>query len=207
MGAALNALYRRIVDEHSSLLQGAAARAILAPSVTRVLAKGNSKYVRGWLTQFPLSGLRRVRSPQDYKAWFGRSVRQLATHMILADAISKRAVRLGSGHDPRWDHAAKILCLFLREAVVFRRVLGDSVARRVEPLLYVPIDDEVIKRARAYGVRVGFNRIYKATPVRFYRLQNELGGAARSTGAQRVWFDDLRGREEPRQAAVSSRGG
>jgi hypothetical protein len=95
--------------------------------------------------------------------------------------------------DPRWGHAAKILCLFVREAVVFRRALGDKAARNIEPFLYVPLDSEVIKRARKYKMRLKCSAIYEVSERGFFEFQNELDQA--KGHAHRIWFDDLRGKK------------
>jgi len=168
----LDSLYNHAAQHRSELIRGSAARAVLSPSVTRVLAKLNRDTVLRWLADLNLQVLARIRSQEEYKRWFLRKADRLAAEARLSEEFLKKRRDKSRGKDPRWGHAAKILCLFVREAVVFRRALDDRAARAIEPFLYVPIDSEVIKRARKCKMRLKCKAIYEVGADAFLEFQN-----------------------------------
>lgn len=174
-------------------MQGASVRAVLVPSVTRVLKKGNRKRVERWLAALDLTQLLRITTEGGFRDWFYPTTEALSHVMALRRRRGESPK--GRGPDPRWGHAAKVLCLLVREAVLFRRCFGPVLARRMEPWLYVPIDREVIDRVKACGITAP-DRIRRFDRQTFSDLQDRLAVAAKKVRARRIWFDDLRGELE-----------
>jgi hypothetical protein len=56
----------------------------------------------------------------------------------------------------------------------------------------VPIDSQVIKKIRALGCTLPFNKIKDInTAEKFYSVQDLLGRAASAENIPRIWFDDV----------------
>lgn len=91
----------------------------------------------------------------------------------------------------RWGHATKVLALYVRDFVLFSRYFSEEDARRIEPLLFCPVDGIVMERLARAGADPGVRFIRELDEPTFWRIQDALRVAAAEVGVPRVWFDDV----------------
>jgi hypothetical protein len=179
--------FRRIRTDHRRALIARAARVTLGASVMRVFAKGTKEPLSKALIALPLHDLAtKVRTDGQFARWYERALDSVHRVIMTRNAQNRRILP-GS----RWGHSAKVLSLFLREVFLCARWCDDAVASRVEKLLYVPIDNIVMKRMRQKGGIVKARSIKAiSTRAQFQEMQDQLRTAARRAGVPAVWFDD-----------------
>ncbi len=170
--------------------QDVAARiAQLVPggSVIRVFNKGTSKDLVAALKRIDLDALANCQTQEEFDRFFFQSLDQIDAAILI---LNKHKRSLGRGH--KWGHASKILCLYLRDIVLFSRYFDDTVARRLQGFLYMPIDSVVMKHLRACGSAIKPQRIKDIdSEEEFREIQNLLALAARRANAPRIIFDNV----------------
>lgn len=179
--------YKKLNAEHRAALCWRMARVTLGSSVVRVFKPGTKVDLLNALAGLPIDELLDVGGDDDFKSWFER---QLG---VVTKAIKKKNEknpRIQPG--TKWGHATKVLTIYLREMVSHTRYFNDSDAKRIEALLYCPIDRITIESLARVGHRPrSFKRIKEIdTSAKFYGVQDLLGDAAKATNTPRVWFDD-----------------
>lgn len=184
--------FRRIKGEHAKALQARAAREVLGPSVMRVFVAHTKDDIRPLLESLALQELTSLDNERDYQKWFDAKTENIAARLKQRNHCNSR-VNPGL----KWGHATKILSLFVRDMVANSRFFCARESSRIERWLYAPIDSIAINRLRHLGAEPGFSRIKDIdTRIKFYRVQDALGEAARKVGVPRVWFDDNWGDRE-----------
>jgi hypothetical protein len=138
------------------------------------------------LLQLDMASLQKIRSAAAYSSVFEYQLEYLAQSI-------RRSNRLNSRIKPglKWGHATKVLCLYHRGMVLHSRFYGERTADRLSSYLFAPIDNVVIDRLRHLGYNPGVSNIKSIdTKRKFYKIQNDLGIAAKKVNVPRVWFDD-----------------
>jgi hypothetical protein len=182
----LLAEYERLRSDHRKAMQHRIARTTLGSSVMRVFARGTRPDLIAAFTSIPVAELRAVPDEDAFRPWFERHLAATAGAISRRNAKNRR-IQPGA----RWGHGTKVLTIFLREMVAHSRFFRDEEVKRIEPLLYVPLDSITMGRLRDLGIRLPFKRIREIDSARkFYDVQDALGAAAGQVGVPRVWFDD-----------------
>jgi len=178
--------FQRIKRDHSDAVQHFFARVVLGPSVVRVFVEGTKEELYKSLVRIDLSELKSVRTEEEYRIYFEKELNRLAR---VVKKNNSRNSRIYPGY--KWGHSAKILCLFLRDMVLYSRYFSIPEVKRLSKFLYVPIDSIIINRLRKLDCEIPFRRIKEVdSRNKFYMVQDELNRAAAPIGVPRVWFDD-----------------
>jgi hypothetical protein len=152
----------------------------------RVFRAGTRPRLFSALLRIELEPLGSVSSHLQFEEYFETELDRLSR--VIAKT-NKGNTRIYPGY--KWGHGTKILCLFLRDAVLHSHYFSTSVAHRVSRLLYTPIDNVVIRRLKALGYVTEFKGIKDIDSAgKFYAVQNALQKAAAAVGIPRIWFDD-----------------
>ena len=179
--------YLRIAASHRRAILKTTARGALPGSVTRVFASGTRATLLDVLPDLRIDELGAVKDQSAYQRWFERELEPVAATILERNPYRLRP-NIHPGYD--WGHGAKVLCVFVRDVVLFSRFFLDAEATRLEPFLYCPVDRVVLKRLRKLGERRLPDAIAALDRSRFYAVQDRLQLAADRVGVPRVWFDD-----------------
>jgi hypothetical protein len=181
----------RIKNEHKKALLKTSARVVLGSSVIRVFREGTSDLLRPALENIPVDDLLTINNQEEYKIWFEPHLKKLA-EQIKSNNPERDKPNIYPGY--QWGHAAKVLNLFLREIVEYKRYFSNKEASRIRQWLYMPIDRIIIERLQKLGIRLPFKQIKGIdTAEKFYSTQDLLNRAARAAETPRIWFDDVWG--------------
>ena len=181
----------RIRDKHRKALLKISARAVLGPSVIRVFQKGTKRRLKPILENINIDELLVLETQEEYKQWFKENLEKIAEEIVTTNPKNK-ASSIYPGY--KWGHAAKVLNLFIREVVEFKRYFSDGEAKRISKWLYIPVDSLAIKELKRLGVNLPFNKIKAInTEEKFYDVQEWLGRPASEVDVLRIWFDDMWG--------------
>jgi hypothetical protein len=184
--ALLKKEFRRLKKHHREAIRARLARSTIGSSVGRVLKKDSKKQIWPTLEKIPVDEILRLRSEQDYKKWFEKQLGVLAREI---DKTNKRNARIYPGY--KWGHATKILCLYLRDVVIYREYFLKNYREKVKYWLYCSIDSQVMSALKRCKVNLPFKKIKDIdTPEKFYDVQDKLKQAASEAGVPRIWFDD-----------------
>ena len=178
--------YNRIANCHAEADRYFHARAVLGSSVIRVFQENSKPVIMRALLRLDIRGLGKLRSENAYIEVFEEQLE------VLAKAI-RRSNRQNDRVKPglKWGHATKILCLYHRAMVLHSRYLSYGTAHRLSKYLFVPVDNVVIKRLLSLGYDPEVSKINEIVSSRkFYKIQSDLGNAAKKANVPRVWFDD-----------------
>lgn len=181
----------RIRDKHRKALLKISARAVLGPSVIRVFQKGTKLKLKPLLENINVDELLKIETQEDYQHWFEKHLAKVAEEIRIANPRNTTP-RIYPGY--KWGHAAKVLNLFIREVVEFKRYFSDVKATRIRKWLYTPIDSLAIKELKRLDVNLPFSKIKEIdTQEKFYDVQSQLGRPASKVDVPRIWFDDIWG--------------
>ena len=176
----------RIKENHREAIRTRLARSTIGSSVGRVLKKGSKEQVWPILEQIPVDEILQLKNEQDYKKWFEKQLVVLARKI---NKTNKRNARIYPGY--KWGHATKILCLYLRDVVIYREYFLQNYREKVKYWLYCPIDSVVMNALERCGVDLPFKKIKDINkPKKFYDIQKILGREAKKIKVPRIWFDD-----------------
>ena len=178
--------YERIANQHSEADRYFFARAVLGSSVIRAFQEGSKPVIMRALLKLDIRGLRKARSQRAYKEMFEEQLEYLAKAVRRSNRQNAR-VKPGL----KWGHATKVLCLYHRDMVVHSQYFTRNTADRLSGYLFAPIDGIVIDRLVSLGYDPEVSNIKSIdTKRKFYKIQTDLGVAAKKVNASRVWFDD-----------------
>jgi hypothetical protein len=176
----------RIKSRHREAIRARWARSVLGASVIRVFSPGTKDAVLPYLTALDVDSLPRLKTRKQFEKWYERNLSDLARIVAKHNRGNSR-IRPGL----KWGHSAKILSLYLRDIVEHSRYFSDSVARRICPWLFVPVDSKVLGRLGSLKADVPFDRIREiATRKDFYSIQRRFEKSCERVSVPRVWFDD-----------------
>jgi hypothetical protein len=185
---ALGAEFGRLELNHAAAVLKAVARSALPGSIVRVFSKGTRDALLDLLPRFAIDELRDLRDDTAFRDWFERQLTPVAARILELNPPELRA-RVHPGY--RWGHTTKVLAVYVRDVVLYSRYFTDAEARRIEPLLYCPIDGVVLARLRKLGVDPGVRLISGiSSRERFYGIQELLRAAAARVNVPAIWFDD-----------------
>jgi hypothetical protein len=179
--------YLDIGKKHRISLLKISARSVLGSSVIRVF-KGESKgRLLKYLVSIDLENLWRLKDEAAYKSWFENHLSKLAQEIKKSNTHN---TKIYPGY--KWGHATKILNLYIREVVEYKRYFNESKASKIRKWLYVPIDSQVMNMLCKLGHTLPFKKIKDIdTAKKFYDVQDFLGRAASAANVPRIWFDDV----------------
>lgn len=167
------------------------AKVILGPSVVRVFKSKTSADLGTVLKSLDLDELRKCRTQKQFDNFFFDALSKVDRAILEKNRNNSR---VGDGH--KWGHAAKVLCLYLRDLVLYTRYFADEDALRLQDLLYMPVDSVVMKQLRACGVRITPERIKEIdSEDEFRAIQALFTEAARQARVPRILFDDVWGED------------
>jgi hypothetical protein len=176
----------KLKKEYDDILK-IAARSVLGSSVIRVFNGESKEKLLDYLQKINVDDLLRLRDQTDYKSWFETHLSKLSQEIKKTNPTN---TNIFPGY--KWGHATKILNLYIREVVEYKRYFRESEAAKIRKWLYVPIDSQVMKKIRALGYTLPFNKIKDIdTAKKFYGVQDLLGRAASAVNVPRIWFDDV----------------
>ena len=180
--------FRRLEARHNSRLVIERAVAVaLGPSLIRAFKKGSKAHLIPVLLAVDLEKLVSCRSRQEYQRFFRNELKKI--HKALA-SVKLNSKKHGKGL--KWGHATKILCIFLRDLVLYSRYFDKPTAEHLERFLYNPIDGIVIRKLRDLGADPGVRKIKEIdTPKKFWDIQDLLDKAAKLANTIQVRFDDV----------------
>ena len=179
--------YEDIGKKHRNALLRISARSVLGSSVIRVFNVESKSILLNSLEKINVDDLLRLKDEADYKAWFENNLSNLSQEI---NKTNPQNTNIYPGY--KWGHATKILNLYIREVVEYKRYFTESEAAKIRKWLYVPIDSQVMKKIRALGYTLPFNKIKDIdTAKKFYGVQDLLGRAASAVNVPRIWFDDV----------------
>lgn len=179
--------YEDIGNKHRSSLLKISARSVLGSSVIRVFNGESKPILLNYLERIDINDLLRLKDETDYKSWFKNHLSKLSQEI---KKTNPQNTSIYPGY--KWGHATKILNLYIREVVEYKRYFRESEAAKIRKWLYVPIDSQVMKKIRALGYTLPFNKIKDIdTAKKFYDVQDLLGRAASAVNVPRIWFDDV----------------
>ncbi len=178
--------YTRIAGLHAEVDRYFFARATLGSSVIRVFERKSKPVIMRALLKLDIRDLQPVRSEVAYRWVFEEQLEHLAQAIRRCNRNNNR-IKPGL----KWGHATKILCLFHRDMVVHSRYFNMPTADRLSRYLYAPIDNIVLERLVSLGSNPAVSGINGIdTKAKFYKIQSDLGSAAKKVKVPRVWFDD-----------------
>lgn len=179
--------YKVIGKEHRKSLLKISARSVLGSSVIRVFNSGSKSGLINCLEKINVDDLLRLKDEVNYKAWFQNNLSKLSQEIKKTNPQNKN---IYPGY--KWGHATKILNLYIREVVEYKRYFRDADAAKIRKWLYVPIDSQVMKMIRKLDYTLKFSKINEIdTADKFYEVQDLLGRAASAVDVPRIWFDDV----------------
>jgi len=188
IGGNLAVEFARIRDGHREAIVRTVARMAVPGSVGRVFQSDTSAALVDLLPQLPVARLATITDQTGYRAWFEAALDPVGSTILRLNPPRTRS-SVHPGY--KWGHGTKVLSLFIRDLVLYSRYFTDEEARRIEPWLYCPVDQIVMKGLRRAGVDPGVDRIRKIDEMAFWRIQDHLTQAAATSGVPRVWFDDV----------------
>lgn len=178
--------YRRIKEKHEEAERHFYARSVLGSSVIRVFQKGSKPVIMKALVGLNIRKLEKLRSRRAYATEFEDQLELLSRSIRRSNRENDR-IKPGL----KWGHATKVLCLYHRGIVTHSRFFSDRVTARLSDFLFAPIDNIVIDRLVDLGYDPGVGSIKAInSKKKFYKIQGDLGIAARKAKVPRVWFDD-----------------
>lgn len=179
--------YEDISKNHRSSLLKIAARSVLGSSVIRVFDRESKEKLLNYLKRINVDDLLQLRDQTDYKSWFETHLSKLSQEIKKTNPNN---TNIFPGY--KWGHATKILNLYIRGVVEYKRYFRESDAAKIRKWLYVPIDSLVMKKIRDLGYNLPFDKIKDIdTAKKFYEVQELLGQAASAVNVPRIWFDDV----------------
>lgn len=183
--------YRSIKRAHRQALKERTAKVSMYPSMMRVFSKGCVEPFRKHMLSVPVDELPKVKSHAQYKKWFERELERFS---VLIKKCNRGNKRIMPGR--KWGHGTKVLCIYIRDLVLYSRYFTDKEMKHISQWLYLPIDGVVIRHLKKLGVKLPFKAIKEInTPKEFYGVQDELRKAADSVGVPLVWLDDIWGQQ------------
>jgi hypothetical protein len=186
---------KRLVDEFcrlkerhdSELVVERTAAVTLGPSLIRAYNKGTKPRLFYALLSVDLESFSKCESREEFRKFFEAELEKVY-RALAQDEENIRKHGLGL----KWGHATKVLCIFLRDLVVYSRYFDEDTAKRLERFLYNPIDGIVMRKLEELGNDTGARRIKDIdTPDGFWRIQNLLGEAAELADTVQIRFDDV----------------
>ena len=180
--------FRRLETRHNSnLVVERTAFVALGPSLIRAFKKGTKRDVIPALLKIDLNRFAKCKSREEFRPFFEDELKKVYHALALKpENIEKH------GNGLKWGHATKILCIYLRDLVLYSRYFDEETAKRLESLLYNPIDRVVMDRLRDLGVDPGASGIKDIdTADKFWRLQRILDEAAKLANTIQIRFDDV----------------
>ena len=185
----LQKTFAEIRLNHRGNILRRAARVTLGSSVMRVFKKDTKKDLLDALLGVPVDDVRGIRDEATFTAWFEQQLDKIADAILAKNPTTKNWSAIHPGY--KWGHAAKILCLYLREVVECSRYFSQERVDRIREWLFVPIDGLVIKQLKKDGQNVPFGQIKDIERRNiFMDVQAGLGNDARNAKAPRIWYDD-----------------
>lgn len=167
------------------------AKVVLGPSVVRVFKSKTSEDLLKMLKSLDLDKLHSCTTQEQFDNFFFYALRKLDEAILEKNRNNSR---VGNGH--KWGHAAKVLCLYLRDLVLYTRYFDDEDALRLQYFLYMPVDSVVMKHLRACGVRVSPQRIKEIDSEEEFRaIQTLFAEAAGQAHVPKILFDDVWGED------------
>ncbi len=178
--------FARLKNGHRQAIKERAARVTLGSSVIRAFEENTRAELIPVIARTNIDTLLAIYDQESYSKWFDRLVGRI-WHAIAPLNQNRSSIMPGG----KWGHSAKIAAIFVREVVLCSRYFPDREAKRLSPLLYVPIDGVIMRRLKTLGVKLPFARIREIeTRKQFYDVQKLLGEAANKEKVPRIWFDD-----------------
>lgn len=172
-------------DRNATVLR--VAKIVTGASVVRVFDKGTARRLVDALVLLDLEKFAQCKTDEEFDKFFFLSLDQ------IDEAIDKRSRRndlLGEGR--KWGHASKVLCLFLRDLVLYSRYFRDDEVRRLQNLLYMPLDSVVMKHLRSCGVSIKARQIKDISSCdEFQEIQRIFTVAAKHANVPRILFDNV----------------
>lgn len=166
-----------------------AAKVVLGPSVVRVFKSKTSGDLVKALKSLDLDALSRCRTQEQFDNFFFDALSKVDAAILEKNRNNSR---VGNGH--KWGHAAKVLCLYLRDLILYTRYFDDEDTLRLQSFLYMPVDSVVMKHLRARGVRIAAQRIKEIDSEEEFRaIQTLFAEAAKRAHVPRILFDDVWG--------------
>jgi len=178
--------YEQVEIDHRTAILKRVAKVCFSGSTARVL--GNSKQIKKALGIINVDDLLTLKSEAAFKDWFEKQLAKVVHH-IPTETTKDKPISDGAR---QWGYGAKILNLFLMDAVLHCRHFTDEEADRIQYLLYVPLDSKVINRITERGEELPFEKIKEIdSSKKFYDIQCKLGQNAQQVGIPRIWLDDI----------------
>ena len=168
------------------------ARLVFGASIVRVFKPGMKEKLIPKLAKIKIEDLKKRKQERIFKKWFQKESRKIAK-IIKGD--KKKRINV-------YAHAPKILALYCR--ALFNencKALSKQEYKRIEKLLFVPIDSYVIRALRnleGYGKIKGLKNIKSMADFKrgtFMNIQEILKGASQKTRIPRIVFDYVWGEE------------
>ena len=185
----LVAKFQRLDRRKKDAVVERTAKVVLGPSVVRVFKSKTSEDLFRALKSLDLDELRSCTTQERFDDFFFYALRKVDAAILEKNGNNSR---VGDGH--KWGHAAKVLCLYLRDLVLYTRYFDDEDALRLQNLLYMPVDSVVMKHLRACGVRITPQRIKEIdSEEQFRAIQTLFAEAARRAHVPKILFDDVWG--------------
>jgi len=176
--------FREIDRKHEDALKKREATVCVGASTIRVFKPNVKNEIKKVLYKIDISRLKNI-SEKNFHNWFEKNLEKVVKK--IPRETSKRKKISDGGR--KWGYAAKILNLYLRGIVLCSRYFTDKQVKKIEKLLYVPIDSKIISAIKEH-INLDFNKIKEVDKKKFYKVQNALGEAAFEANAPRIWFDD-----------------
>jgi hypothetical protein len=197
-----SALENKLVNlnkDRDKLIRKRVAKLVFGASIVRVFKPGTSKKLIPFLVRIKIDQFRKLKSESGFKKWFQRKSRDIAE--IIKRDVNEHA------------HAPKILALYCRALLnECWYVLSKKEFKRIEKLLFVPIDSYVIKALKGLKgcaeceVLKDIKSMADFKPKTFMNIQEMLKGASEKTKIPRivfdyVWGEKIKGQREKRNGS------
>lgn len=184
--------FSRLGESHQTAIRICAARVVLGPSVIRVFKPKTKKDLMQALVKINIDELKDFTNEKAFRCWFERHLEKIKRAILVRN---KRNKKIHPGI--KWGHAAKVLNLYIREALLHSRYFPDAVVNRVSPWLFIPADGIILRKLKSLGYPQQAGSIKDIGSKKgFYEIQDLLRSAARKAGVPSIWFDDHWGSRE-----------
>ncbi len=178
--------FRDLYKDRDKHIRENVARLVLGSSIVRVFKPGMKEKLIPKLAKIKIEDFKKRKQERNFKKWFQKESRKIAK-IIKGD--KKKRINV-------YAHAPKILALYCR-ALLHESwwALDKKTYKRIEELLFVPIDSYVIKALKGLDKHEecealkGIEVMADFKQETFMNIQEILKGASQKTKIPRIVFD------------------